>query len=99
MLVSVPAHQSRFSVVDELVGHFRRYEREQLRARFAEAGFEVEVLWCYGYPLANVLERVRRAVRPRPSRAARRPCGCARRRAATSCPPAAWSGCSSARPR
>jgi 2-polyprenyl-3-methyl-5-hydroxy-6-metoxy-1,4-benzoquinol methylase len=62
MLASVPAHQSRFSVVDELVGHFRRYEREQLRARFAEAGFEVEVLWCYGYPLANVLERVRRAV-------------------------------------
>jgi glycosyltransferase involved in cell wall biosynthesis len=62
MLASVPAHQRRFSVVDELVGHVRRYEREQLRDRFVEAGFEVEVLWCYGYPLANVLERVRRAV-------------------------------------
>lgn len=62
MLASVPAHQRRFSVVDELVGHVRRYEREELRSRFTEAGFEVEVLWCYGYPLANILERVRRAV-------------------------------------
>jgi glycosyltransferase involved in cell wall biosynthesis len=62
MLISVPAHQRRFSVVDELVGHVRRYEREQLRSRVTEAGFEVEVLWCYGYPLANILERVRRAV-------------------------------------
>jgi glycosyltransferase involved in cell wall biosynthesis len=62
MLASVPAHQRRFSVVDELVGHVRRYEWEQLRDRFVEAGFEVEILWCYGYPLANLLERVRRAV-------------------------------------
>jgi len=40
----------------------RRYERDQLRSRFAESGFEVEVLWCYGFPLANLLERVRRRV-------------------------------------
>src|SRR4029453_14501851 len=62
MLASVPAHERRFSAVDELVGHVRRYEREQLAARFAEAGFEVEELWCSGYPLANLLERVRGAV-------------------------------------
>jgi hypothetical protein len=60
MLASVPAHQARFSVVDEAVGHFRRYERDQLRERFTRAGFEVETLWCYGYPLANVLEKLRR---------------------------------------
>jgi glycosyltransferase involved in cell wall biosynthesis len=60
LLLSVPAHQARFSVVDEAVGHFRRYERDQLRARCTEAGFEVDTLWCYGYPLANLLERVRR---------------------------------------
>jgi len=60
MLVSVPAHQDRFSVVDEAVGHFRRYERDQLRARFTDAGFEVEILWCYGYPLTNLLGKIRR---------------------------------------
>jgi glycosyltransferase involved in cell wall biosynthesis/precorrin-6B methylase 2 len=59
MLVSVPAHQRRFSSFDELAGHVRRYEREELRTRFVEAGFEVELLWCYGYPLANLLDRVR----------------------------------------
>jgi glycosyltransferase involved in cell wall biosynthesis len=62
MLVSVPAHQDRFSAWDELVGHVRRYERAELRARFEEAGFQVEVLWSYGYPLANLLERLRRGV-------------------------------------
>jgi glycosyltransferase involved in cell wall biosynthesis len=62
MLVSVPAHQDRFSAWDELVGHVRRYERAELRARFKEAGFQVEVLWSYGYPLANLLERLRRGV-------------------------------------
>jgi glycosyltransferase involved in cell wall biosynthesis/precorrin-6B methylase 2 len=62
MLISVPAHQRRFSVVDEMAGHVRRYEREELLARFTEAGFEVELLWSYGYPLANLLERVRRVV-------------------------------------
>jgi hypothetical protein len=62
MLISVPAHQRRFSVVDEMAGHVRRYEREELRARFTEAGFEVELLWCYGYPLANLLERLRRVL-------------------------------------
>ena len=59
MLVSVPAHQRRFSAVDEAVGHYRRYERDQLVERFVRAGFEVETLWSYGYPLANLLETVR----------------------------------------
>jgi len=67
MLVSVPAHQHRFSAWDAMVGHVRRYEREELWSRFTEAGFEVEVLWCYGYPLANVLDRVRRAMTTAPA--------------------------------
>jgi len=60
MLVSVPAHQARFSAFDEAVGHFRRYERHDLVALFEKAGFEVDTLWCYGYPLANLLDRIRR---------------------------------------
>jgi glycosyltransferase involved in cell wall biosynthesis len=59
MLISVPAHQDRFTAVDEAVGHYRRYERDQLVDRFVAAGFEVETLWSYGYPLANLLEGVR----------------------------------------
>jgi glycosyltransferase involved in cell wall biosynthesis/SAM-dependent methyltransferase len=62
MLVSVPAHQARFSSWDAVVGHVRRYEREELVGRFVEAGFTVETFWCYGYPLANLLDRVRRVI-------------------------------------
>jgi SAM-dependent methyltransferase len=62
MLVSVPAHQRLFSAVDASVGHFRRYERDELHERFLEAGFEVDSIWCYGFPLANVLDAVRRRI-------------------------------------
>ena len=64
VLLSVPAHQARFSRVDEMAGHFRRYDRDVLEARLREAGFEPEVFWCYGYPLANLLMRVRRMITP-----------------------------------
>jgi glycosyltransferase involved in cell wall biosynthesis/SAM-dependent methyltransferase len=62
MLVSVPAHRARFSSWDSAVGHVRRYERDELLERFVEAGFTVETFWCYGYPLANLLDRVRRLI-------------------------------------
>lgn len=62
MLVSVPAHRRLFSAVDASVGHYRRYERDELRQRFLEAGFQVETFWCYGFPLANTLDAVRRRI-------------------------------------
>ena len=62
MLVSVPAHQARFSSWDAAVGHVRRYERDELLGRLVEAGFRVETFWCYGYPLANLLDRLRQVI-------------------------------------
>ena len=64
ILLSVPAHQARFSRVDDMAGHFRRYEKDELASRLRDAGFEPEVFWCYGYPLANLLMRVRRMITP-----------------------------------
>lgn len=58
LLLSVPAHQKRWNARDEWAGHVRRYERTQLEAAVTAAGFEVERVECYGFPLANVLERV-----------------------------------------
>ncbi len=40
VLATVPAQSSLFSVVDELAGHKRRYERGELAALFARAGVE-----------------------------------------------------------
>lgn len=56
MLLSVPARMSLWSPGDEWAGHYRRYERSQLRDMLAAAGFEIERLECYGYPLANLAE-------------------------------------------
>ena len=41
----------------KLRGHDRPAD---LPDRLRAAGFEPEVFWCYGYPLANALMRVRR---------------------------------------
>ena len=80
-----PAHQDRFSAVDELVGHVRRYEREELWPGSRRPVSQVEVLWSYGFPLAKLLERVRRgAAAPAPG--GPEGCACAPPRAATVVP-------------
>jgi glycosyltransferase involved in cell wall biosynthesis/SAM-dependent methyltransferase len=64
LVLSVPAHQASFSRWDEMAGHFRRYDRDDLMARLRDTGFEPEVIWCYGYPVANALSFVRRLITP-----------------------------------
>lgn len=59
MLLSVPAHKARWNPRDVWAGHVRRYERSELVQKFAAAGFQAERIECYGFPLANVLERGR----------------------------------------
>ena len=43
--VFLPAKMSLFSKMDEVVGHYRRYERESLIALFEKTGFKVN--YCY----------------------------------------------------
>jgi SAM-dependent methyltransferase len=59
LLLSVPAHQEDFGNADELVGHYRRYERDTLRSQLEKAGFEVVWLDSYGAGLGHALQRVR----------------------------------------
>jgi SAM-dependent methyltransferase len=61
MVLSVPADPNRWNATDEWAGHVRRYDREHLRRVLERAGMEVERIECYGFPLANLLERVRAA--------------------------------------
>ncbi len=57
LIISVPAHPERWNPADEWAGHFRRYRRQDLTGMVASAGFRVEDVQCYGFPLANVMER------------------------------------------
>lgn len=59
LLLSVPSHMKKWNASDVWAGHIRRYERAGLRERLREAGFGIEQLWCYGFPVANVIERIR----------------------------------------
>jgi SAM-dependent methyltransferase len=56
LMLSVPARMSLWSPGDEWAGHYRRYERNQLRDLLTAAGFELEVFECYGFPAANLAE-------------------------------------------
>jgi SAM-dependent methyltransferase len=56
--LSVPAHRRRWSAGDEWAGHYRRYDRADLLALLASRKLTVEHLECYGFPLANLTERL-----------------------------------------
>jgi SAM-dependent methyltransferase len=58
LFVSVPAHRSRWTAGDEWAGHYRRYDRADLVRLVEEGGLELERLECYGFPLANLTERI-----------------------------------------
>lgn len=62
LLMSVPAHQSRYGAADELVGHFRRYDPAVMTALLEKVGFTDIELRQYGVPLGYVLEAGRNAI-------------------------------------
>ena len=59
LVLSVPAHMSKWNASDVWVGHFRRYEKDPLRNLITEAGFSVERVESYGFPVGNIIEPVR----------------------------------------
>lgn len=65
LILSVPAHQRRFSAEDEMVGHFRRYEKNDLAAQLQKIGFEQPRIMNYGYPLGLILKWLRTKVASR----------------------------------
>lgn len=59
LILSVPAHRSRFGCFDHLVGHYRRYDRADIDRLLLASGLTVEKIVCYGFPLMRVTEFVR----------------------------------------
>ncbi|MCH7901203.1 MAG: class I SAM-dependent methyltransferase [Acidobacteria bacterium] len=62
VIISVPAKAARFGPWDAAVGHFRRYEREELRHLMASAGLTDPQVLAYGMPIGYLLETVRNRV-------------------------------------
>lgn len=57
-ILSVPAHPERWNPADIWAGHFRRYRCEDLHRLAEAAGLVVEKVVCYGFPLANIMEKI-----------------------------------------
>jgi SAM-dependent methyltransferase len=62
LLLSVPAFQARYGVTDEQIGHYRRYEPDELAGKLRDAGLADPRVTVYGWPLGQVMEAVRNKV-------------------------------------
>lgn len=56
LIISVPAHRSRWSAGDVWAGHWRRYDQTELKDLITAHGLKIEHFECYGFPLANATE-------------------------------------------
>ena len=94
MLISVPAHQSRFGAHDEVAGHLRRYEREDLAAVVTSAGLVVDRIDAVGFPLGFLLETARNLIGKRRLQSDTIPTAASDRTARSGriLQPPAWSG-------
>lgn len=62
LMVSAPAHARRLGPWDELVGHYRRYDPDQIAALLCAAGLTDVSVRLYGYPAGPLLEGARNLV-------------------------------------
>ena len=62
VLLSVPAHADQFGPHDEIAGHYRRYDRDELITVIEKAGLTVVRLTSHGVGLGQMLEWVRNKV-------------------------------------
>lgn len=63
IIISVPAHKSKWGTSDVAVGHYRRYEKEEISELYRTCGITVHSIWCYGFPLTVLLDPLLHASR------------------------------------
>ena len=54
LLLSVPAHKQKWGYLDLVGGHYRRYERDEIKKTLQDAGFKILYLYSSGFPIANL---------------------------------------------
>lgn len=55
VLVCVPGRRDLWCIEDETVGHYRRYDREDLKRVLEQAGLSKVEVWSVAVPVSNVL--------------------------------------------
>lgn len=59
LILSVPARQKFWSVDDVIVGHYRRYEKQELQNKLTSAGYSQIKIISYGFPFQNLIRLAR----------------------------------------
>lgn len=62
VMLSVPPFQRRFGPSDRAVGHFRRYEPEQMRELMLASGLREPKVLLYGFPIGYGLDAAKNAL-------------------------------------
>lgn len=62
VIVSVPAKEKLFDEWDTMVGHYRRYERANLKKLLEDQGLTVLKFANYGYPFTDIVRYLRRVL-------------------------------------
>ncbi len=68
LIISTPGYRERYGPMDEMVGHFRRYEPAELAALLRDGGLDDVSVLHYGAPLAYLIEPVRNVIARRRTR-------------------------------
>lgn len=55
LMLTISARMKLWNFSDELGGHFRRYEREELIQKLELAGFKIIDIACVGFPFTNII--------------------------------------------
>lgn len=63
LIISVPAHWKRWGSSDEYVGHYRRYEKKELKEKIKNIGFKIEKIYTYDFPFCFLLDGIRNSSR------------------------------------
>jgi SAM-dependent methyltransferase len=68
LVITVPRDPRFWSVEDELWDHKRRYERTELEGKLRDTGFELDLLWTWGFPITKRIVKFQvNRLRPRGS--------------------------------
>lgn len=58
VVASVPLNQKLWDDADEWAGHVKRYGRDEFADLFRQAGFEIEAVRVWGFPLGRIYHRL-----------------------------------------
>lgn len=56
IIITVPSRMKKWCLNDVWAGHYRRYEKQELRDKLLAAGFEIVNFWSYPFPINIALD-------------------------------------------